>query len=100
MIKEFQKHLREAKAELKGEAVSRARLVKNYTDIEGHETREESERHAAARPTKIAVRMLDKSVKVFFNDGSLRNVSVKGGKHARRLARRAAHAARMAAKKC
>lgn len=70
----FRRHLKEVQAEQKGEARSRARMIKQAHDIP--ELRKALDAHAdgAARPIQGAgVRMLDGTPMQFFSDGSLRH---------------------------
>lgn len=98
---EFKNQFDKAKAELKGEARSHARLVKNAVDIpevakrlNGHNSQVRAVR--APQPTGAAVRMLDGKPMMFFDDGSIRHAL---GKRVTKAARKALKRAKRHAKK-
>lgn len=90
----FKEKLAEVKAELKGEARSRARMVKQAKDVPELAERLNGAKGVAyvGAPRPIAgatIRMVDGKRMTFFNDGSLRHAhGVKPGKAARKALKR------------
>lgn len=87
VISELQKNFREAKAELKGEGISKAVRIRPLTEVQSVTVRRPGE---AAKPTNMRLRMPDGTPMVYFTDGSLRHMTgFKPGKAARKALKRA-----------
>jgi hypothetical protein len=78
-----------AKAELTGQAISRARLIKQLNQIV--DPLKVAATHAATpvpQPTGVGIRMLDGAPMMFYTDGSLRHQYGKPSKAARKKLKR------------
>lgn len=90
VLDKLKQNYREAKGAITGQAVSRARLIKQLTQIV--DPNKVAEAHAStpvAQPTGITVRMLDGAPMMFHTDGSLRHSFGKPSKAARKKLKRA-----------
>lgn len=96
VIDTFRRQLVKARAEVKGEAVSVARKIKNASDIP--EVAEKMTPGGGSPPqsTGIGIRMLDGKPMVWATDGSLRHAL---GRKTTKAARKALKRARRAAQK-
>lgn len=98
VLSEFKKHYRDAKGEITGKAVSRARMVKNAIDIPGMLSDNTPAKGPAHPIAGAYVRMHDKKPMQFHTDGSLRHVLplTKPGKALRKQLKRQRQAKRAA----
>jgi hypothetical protein len=84
MLRMFRQHFREAKAELQGVAISKARLLPSQAPVADHT--------GPPAPTNVGVRMRDGAPMRYFTDGSIRHATgFKPGKAARKAAKRRRH---------
>lgn len=91
MLKELTKNYREAKAELKGEAISKAVRIKPLEEIDPNALQP----NQPARPTQYLFRRPDGTPVRYWSDGSLRHATGhKPGKAARKALKRARREAR------
>ena len=89
VLSTLKRHFKEAKAELRGLAISRGRRVKPLSEINSGE-RDKLAGCGENRPapTTVGVRMLDGKPMTFYNDGSIRHAFGKPGRKAAKKARR------------
>lgn len=88
LLTELRKNYKEAKANLSGQAVSRARRIKPLAEIVGANFA--AVKDGPVRPTSAQVRMIDGEPMRYFTDGSLRHATgYKPGKAARKARKKA-----------
>lgn len=76
MIGTLRRKYQEAKAELTGQAISKARLIKRLVDIDQGRLKD-----GPAQPTGVVLKMLDGQPMMYYSDGSLRRVLGKKRPH-------------------